>query len=161
MVRVKIKTIEISAAVLFFAFGALIFYKCLELGAGWTYAGPEAGFFPIVLTVLILIGSASVLYSAVRHPNNEPFFEVSQEVVDLLKVGLPVLFSIALLPYLGIFIVSGLYIGLFMIYYGDFKWWQAAFAGILLPVILWFLLRQAFNLAMPMSWLYSEGVLPF
>ena len=161
MLKVKLKTVEISAAVLLLGLGALIFYKSLELGAGWGFSGPEPGFFPLVLTVLVLVGCVTVLFLAFRQPAGETFFEVSQEVVDLLKVGLPILVSVALLRWLGIFLVSGLYLGFFMIYYGKYKWWQGLIGAILLPVILWFLLRQVLNLAMPMSFLYRQGVTPF
>ena len=160
MLKVKLRTVEISVAVLLLALGALIFYESLQLGAGWSFSGPEPGFFPIVLTVLILGGASVVLFLALRQPSDETFFEVSQEVVDLLKVGLPILVSVALLRLLGIYIVSGLYLGFFMIYYGKYKWWLALIAAVALPLILWLLLNEAFNLSMPRSFLYRSGNLP-
>lgn len=160
MLKVRIKTVEISVAVLLLALGALIFYESLKLGAGWGFSGPQPGFFPMVLTVLVLVGGGVVLFMAFRQTSTETFFEVSDEVVDLLKVGLPVLASVALLRPLGIYFVSGLYLGFFMIYYGKYKWWQALIGAVLLPLILWLLLNQAFNLAMPRSFLYRAGSLP-
>lgn len=161
MLKVKLRTVEIGVALLLLGLGALIFYESLKLGAGWGFSGPRAGFFPLLLTILILIGGVIVLVAAWRQQSDETFFEVSQEVVDLLKVGLPILLSVALLRPLGIFLVSGLYLGFFMIYYGKYKWWQGLIGGVVLPVLLWLLLRQAFNLAMPMSFLYRQGVTPF
>ena len=160
MLKVTLKTVEISVAVLLLALGALIFYESLQLGAGWGFSGPQPGFFPMVLTVLILIGSVIVLVIAFRQTSNETFFEVSDEVVDLLKVGLPILVSVALLRLLGIYIVSGLYLGFFMMYYGKYKWWQALIGAVALPLILYLLLNQAFNLSMPRSFLYRSGNLP-
>jgi len=160
LLKVRIKTVEISVAVLLLALGALIFYESLKLGAGWGFSGPQPGFFPMVLTVLVLVGGGVVLFMAFRQTSTETFFEVSDEVVDLLKVGLPVLASVALLRPLGIYFVSGLYLGFFMIYYGKYKWWQALIGAVLLPLILWLLLNQAFNLAMPRSFLYRAGSLP-
>ena len=161
MLKVTIKTVEIGAALLLLALGSLIFYESLQLGAGWSYSGPQPGFFPMLMTVLIVVGSVIVLVTAIRTRAGETFFEVSQEVVDLFKVGAPILVSVALLRPLGIYIVSGLYLGFFMIYYGKFKWWWSLFGAIVLPTILWLLLRQAFNLSMPTSFLYREGILPF
>lgn len=160
MLKVRIKTVEISVAVLLLAIGALVFSESLKLGAGWGFSGPQPGFFPMVLTVLVLIGCVVVLFIAFRQTSSETFFEVSDEVVDLLKVGTPILVSVALLRPLGIYIVSGLYLGFFMMYYGKYKWWQALIGAILLPLILWLLLNQAFNLSMPRSFLYRAGSLP-
>jgi hypothetical protein len=160
VLKVKLRTVEISVAVLLLALGALIFYESLQLGAGWGFSGPQPGFFPMALTVLILIGGVVVLVIAFRQTSTETFFEVSDEVVDLLKVGLPILVSVALLRLLGIYIVSGLYLGFFMMYYGKYKWWQALVAAVALPLILYLLLNQAFNLSMPRSFLYRSGNLP-
>jgi hypothetical protein len=160
VLKVKIKTVEIGVAVLLLALGALLFRESLKLGAGWGFSGPQPGFFPLVLTILIIVGCVIVLYLAFRQPAGETFFEVSQEIVDLLKVGIPILISVALLRLLGLFLVSGLYLGFFMVYYGKYKWWQSAVAGVLFTAILWLLLRQALNLPMPMSVLYRENILP-
>lgn len=160
MLKVTIKTVEIGVAALLLALGALIFYKSIELGPGWGFSGPEPGFFPLTMTVLIIVGCVIVLFAAFRQTSSETFFEVSDEVVDLLKVGLPIVVAVALLSPLGIYVVSGLYLGFFMMYYGKYKWWQALIAAALLPTILFLLLDQAFHLAMPRSFLYREGMLP-
>lgn len=161
MLKLKIKTVEIGAAVLLLALGTLVLTESLKLGAGWGFSGPEPGFFPMVLTVLILVGAAVVLFLALRRPAGETFFEVSREIVELVKVGVPIILAVAFMRPLGLFIVAGLYIAMFMLFYGKFRWWWAAFAGVLFPLILWLMLRQAFNLAMPMSVFYRNGVLPF
>jgi hypothetical protein len=160
VLKVKIKTVEIGVAVLLLALGALIFSESLKLGAGWGFSGPQPGFFPLVLTILIIVGCLIVLFVAFRQPAGETFFEVSQEIVDLLKVGIPILVAVALLRLLGLFLVSGLYLGFFMIYYGKYRWWQSTIAGVLFAAILWLLLREAFNLPMPMNVLYRENILP-
>jgi putative tricarboxylic transport membrane protein len=41
------------------------------------------------------------------------------------------------------------------------RWYEALAGGILLPLIMWLALRQGFNIAMPMSVLYTAGIAPF
>jgi hypothetical protein len=48
-----------------------------------------------------------------------------------------------------------------MAWYGKFRWYWALFGAIVLPLSLWLLLRQGFNISMPTSVLYRRNILPF
>jgi hypothetical protein len=48
-----------------------------------------------------------------------------------------------------------------MAWYGKFRWYSALAGGIILPVVLWIMLREGFNISMPMSALYRSNILPF
>jgi uncharacterized membrane protein YoaK (UPF0700 family) len=122
--------------------------------------GPQAGFFPFYLTALMIIGSMGVLYTAYRKPERRPFFEAHQEVVDLLKVGIPIFVAVYLIGWLGIYATAGLYLAFFMAWYGKFRWWQALAGGILLPLLMWLFLTKGFGIPMPMSMFYRTGQLP-
>lgn len=159
--RITYNAVEVVLAVLLLLLGSVLVYESVTLGAGWGAHGPNAGFFPFGLTVLAMIGSIGVLFAAYKNPNKEPFFEVTQEIVDLLKVGLPIFATILLMPWLGMYGASGVYLAFFMIYYGGFKWYSAIGGGILFSTIMWFLLFRFFNIPMPMSMLYRDGILPF
>lgn len=160
--RTSYRTVEIAMAIILILLGVLIFWEALRLGPGWGFSGPQPGFFPFVLTIMMLIGSLGVLYvNAYRHPDRRPFFEVSQEVSDLLKVGLPIVAAVLAIRWLGLYMTSGIYLAFFMAWYGKFRWWEAILGGLLLPVALWLLLRYAFNIPMPMSVFYRTGYLPF
>ncbi|HEX2256132.1 MAG TPA: tripartite tricarboxylate transporter TctB family protein [Afifellaceae bacterium] len=159
--RTSHRAVEIATAVVLVLLGVLIFWESLRLGPGWGVSGPQPGFFPFVLTLMVLIGVLGVLYVNIyRHPDTRPFFEVSQEVTDLLKVGVPIFFAVLAIRWLGLYITSGLYLAFFMAWYGKFRWWQAILGGILLPLIMWVVLRQGFNIAMPMSMFYRMNILP-
>lgn len=115
----------------------------------------------MALTVLFMLGTVSVFLYALLKPDERPFFEVKQEVVDLCSVGLPIFATVFLINWLGIFVTSGLYLGVFMFWYGRFPWYSALTGGLLLAVILWLMLRVGFNISMPMSALYYKNILPF
>lgn len=159
--RTTYKGVDLGMAVLLLALGLLVLSEAIELGPGWSESGPAPGFFPFVLTVLLLIGILGVILYAYRKPDERPFFEVSQEVVDLLKVGLPVVAATALIPWAGIYVTSGVYLGFFMFWYGRFSWYSSLLGTVLLPAILWLMLREGFNISMPMSMFYRTNVLPF
>jgi putative tricarboxylic transport membrane protein len=153
--------VEIAVAIILIALGVVLFNESLRLGPGWGVSGPQAGFFPFVLTLMMVIGTIGVIYTTYRKPDRRPFFEVNQEIVDLLKVGLPIAAAVLAIRWLGLYATSGLYLGLFMAWYGNFRWYYALAGAILLPLILWIVLRYGFNIAMPMSMFYRRGILPF
>lgn len=160
--RTSRRAVEIATAVVFIGLGVLILVEAMRLGPGWGVSGPQPGFFPFVLTLMLLLGTLGVFYVNVyRHPDLQPFFEVPQEVTDLLKVGIPIVVAVAAIRWLGLYMTSGLYLAFFMAWYGKFRWWQAALGGILLPTILWLVLRYGFNISMPMSAFYRLNILPF
>ncbi|MFP4536664.1 MAG: tripartite tricarboxylate transporter TctB family protein [Dichotomicrobium sp.] len=155
------KRVEIGIAVLLLVLGAFLVSESIELGAGWGASGPAPGFFPFSLSVLLILGTLGVFVHVYRNPDERPFFEVAQEVKDLLSVGLPIAAATALIPWLGIYLTTGLYLAFFMFWYGQFRWYSALTGGILFPFILWMLLREGFNISMPMSVFYRTNILPF
>ena len=159
--RVTYGAMELAVALLLVLLGGLILNEAFRLGPGWGDQGPQPGFFPFVLSIVMTLAALGVLVKSWKVPDSQPFFEVQQEVTDLVKVGLPILAAIALLRWAGLYVTSGIYIAFFMSWYGRFRWYEALAGGIALPVILWLVLRHGFNIAMPMSVFYRTGVLPF
>jgi putative tricarboxylic transport membrane protein len=159
--RTTVHAVEVGTAVVLISLGGVIIYDALRLGPGWGEQGPQPGFFPFVLATMMIIGTAGVLYTTFRKPNRRTFFEVDQEVVDLLKVGIPVAVAVFAIRWLGIYATAGIYLGFFMAWYGKFRWYWAIAGAILLPLAMWLTLRQGFNIPMPMSMFYRQGILPF
>jgi hypothetical protein len=160
--RTTNRAVELGAVICLLLLSVVLLSESIELGPGWGDSGPQPGFFPFVLTVLMILGVLGVLCVNVYwKPDLRPFFEVSQEVTDLLRVGIPIVVAVVLVRWLGIYAGSGLYLAFFMAWYGGFRWYQALAGGILLPVIMWLALREGFNIPMPMSMFYRSGILPF
>lgn len=159
--HVTYKWVEICLTVSLFVLGIFLVWQSVKLGPGWAKgSGPEPGLWPMALTVLFMLGTVSVFIYTLSKPDERPFFEVRQEVVDLCSVGLPIVASVPLIYLLGIFLTSGLYLAVFMFWYGRFPWYSALTGGVLLTVILWLMLRVGFNISMPMSVLYYKNILP-
>lgn len=160
LLRITNFGMEIGAIVVFAALNGLVIYDALRLGPGVNDSGPLPGFFPFGLGLILALGLIGCLVAAIRNPDRQPFFKVSEEVEDLAKVGAPIVVSVIVMPWLGLFITSGLYLFVFMAWYGQFRWYTSLAGGIILPFLLWAVLREAFNLSMPMSVLYRMNILP-
>jgi hypothetical protein len=160
--RTTYRQVEIGAVVVFLLLGALVLLDTIRLGPGWGESGPQPGFFPFVMTILLVLGTLGVIYVELyQQSDTRPFFEVSEEVADLLKVGIPIVIVPFVIRWLGLYVGAGLYIAFFMAWYGKFRWYSALAGGIILPVVLWLVLREGFNISMPMSAFYRSGTLPF
>ncbi|NYS26854.1 tripartite tricarboxylate transporter TctB family protein [Rhodobacteraceae bacterium 2376] len=160
LLRITNATMEYVVCALLLGMGVILFQEALRLGPGWGWSGPEPGFFPFVMTLMMTGGALVTVYLNWRKPDHRPFFEVSQEIVDLVKVATPILGALLILRYAGIYITAGLYIGFFMVWYGKFKWYWGLVGMIALPLVLWAVLTKGFNIPMPMSMFYRTGQLP-
>lgn len=160
LLRITHATVEYVVCAFLLLMGIVLFQEALRLGPGWGVNGPQPGFFPFVMTLMVVGGALVTVFLSLRSPDKRPFFEVSEEIVDLVKVGTPVLVAIFILQWAGIYITAGLYIGFFMAWYGRFKWYWALFGAVTLPVVMWLVLTRGFNLPMPRSMFYEAGLLP-
>jgi putative tricarboxylic transport membrane protein len=161
MLRMTKSTVEYMVCAAFLGLSAVLIWEGWRLGPGLTERGPQPGFFPFFLTILMVIGTFGTILVSYRNPDRQPFFEASQEIVDLVKVFIPILLAVFAIPWLGIYLTSGIYIGIFMIWYGGFRWYSGLAAAVILPTVLYAMLTWGFNIPMPMSMLYRQGTLPF
>lgn len=155
------QAVEVGVTVALLVLSGLIFYETIRLGPGWGPSGPEPGFFPFVLNVCMTAGAVGVMIMNLVKPDRRPFFEASQEIEDLLKVGVPVAVAVLAVNWAGIYVTAGVYLAFFMAWYGRFRWYSAMAGGLVLPIAMWLTLREAFNISMPMTMFYHRGILPF
>ena len=149
---------EIVVGALLVATAAIIIRETVRLGAGWGLSGPQPGFFPTIAALLMAIGAGVLIVRAVRSPGS-PLFESRDAAVSVLKVGGPLAAAVASLEYLGFYLMTALYVGFFAMWYGRYRWFVAAAAGLLLPVALFFAFERGFRIPLPKSVLHPS-VLP-
>jgi putative tricarboxylic transport membrane protein len=160
--RVTNRAVETALVLILLILGIVILNESFRLGPTWGESGPQPGFFLFVLSLAMIVGTLGVAYAnAYKNPDLRPFFEAPEEVRDLLKVGLPIIGMVAIMPLFGLYMTAGLYLGFFMAWYGKFRWYSAVAGAIILPVFLWMMLRVGFNISMPMSAFYRSNILPF
>jgi hypothetical protein len=159
--KLTLNSLELAVALLLLGLGALVLVESLRLGPGWSFSGPEPGFFPFIMTILLIGGALGILYMALRRPDRRPCFEAREEWVNLALVGAPILVAILAMQWLGLYLVAGIYLALFMIWYGRFNWLSGLVGGAVLMGTLWFVLSELLVIPMPMSLFYRAGMLPF
>lgn len=119
----SVRSMEIFVAALIFVFGALIAIASYRLGARWGNDGPQAGYFPFYIGLLILGSAGATLVRALLDAALASKSFVSREQLKLIMVVLvPTIVYVALIGYLGIYVASTLFIALFMRWLGKYSW---------------------------------------
>lgn len=123
--------LELGMAGLTGAFGAAVCYGSIDVGAGWTDMGPDAGYFPFYVGLLIVLGSlVNAVQAFVKHRSTG---EIFIDLARLKVVGsflLPLLAFAAISAWLGLYVGTALYIAATTCFQGRYKWWIALPSGI-------------------------------
>lgn len=123
----SVRTWEVVVALAFIVFGAVVVWDSRRLGSGWSSDGPQAGYFPFYIGLLICISSIANLIAALGTGERgaKAFVEWRQlKMVLIVMVPCTVYVALIVNPWysLGIYVASALYIALFMRYLGKYSW---------------------------------------
>jgi putative tricarboxylic transport membrane protein len=119
----SVMAVEIGVAAVVFAFGALVMFDSYRLGASWGEDGPQAGYFPFYIGLMICISSAAIFARALRDPGLAAESFVSrEELKKILTVLVPTIVYVGLIAYLGFYVASTGYIAYFMWQLGKYPW---------------------------------------
>jgi hypothetical protein len=154
---ISMRTMEIIVAVLLLAFGVTIAIASYSLGAKWADDGPQAGYFPFYIGVLITISSLVTLAQALlgRSPGGSKSFVERGQLKLVLAVLLPALVYALGIQWFGIYLASAVYMAVFMIWLGKYAWWKAAILGLAVSTLLFFAFEKWFQVALHKGTLYN------
>lgn len=138
--------VEAGVALLTGALGAAVCYGSRQAGTGWTEMGPDAGYFPFYIGLLIMFGSAVNLVAAfVKHRGSgEVFIEVSR-LKPVLGFALPLVGFAAISTVLGLYVGTALYIAGAMVFQGRYRWWASLPAGIAVSLFFFVIFEIGFK----------------
>src|SRR3990172_303136 len=127
---VSVRTVEIVVSVLFLLIAAVVIYDSNRIGFGWAPEGPQAGYFPFYIGVLITIASIANLVQVIfsKDRGRRTFVE-RQQFRLVLAVLIPMAIYIAAIYVVGIYVASVLFIAVFMRWLGRFGWTKIALVG--------------------------------
>ena len=61
---ISVRAMDIITSIVFLAIGLTVMIGSLKLGASWGVDGPEAGYFPFYISLIIMLSSTVTLYQA-------------------------------------------------------------------------------------------------
>jgi putative tricarboxylic transport membrane protein len=148
------RTADLVTAASLMLLGGVIVYDTTRLGVGWGAEGPQSGFFPFWLAVLLTALSAAIFLQSLLRPSEKPFV-LRERFAPVLKVALPLTGFIILMdppgPWsgLGLYVAAGLYLGFYMRWVGRHDWRAVVALSIAVPVITFLIFETWFLVAMP------------
>ena len=119
----SVRAVEIGVAAVILVFGALVMFDSYRLGARWGDDGPQAGYFPFYIGILIDLSGAAILLKALRSAGLAAESFVSRdELKKILTVLVPTVVYVGFIAPLGFYVASTLYIAYFMRHLGKYAW---------------------------------------
>ena len=107
------RTLEIAVSIILLVLGTIVLGDSWRIGANWGEDGPQAGYFPFYIGLIICITSLINLFKAFKMHADASF--VSRKALGLvLTVLLPTIIYVGMIQWLGIYLASTLFIAAFM-----------------------------------------------
>ncbi len=150
----SVKTVDAATAVIIFLIGSVVIWDSSRLGAKWGADGPEAGYFPFYIGLILCIASAVNFIAALRDNSGKSFVSVPS-LKMILSVMIPTVLYVALIggvgpvPALGIYVASAVFIALFMKWLGKYAWPITIAVSVGVPVVFFVLFEIWFKVPLP------------
>lgn len=146
----RTSAVDLAVAVVIFLIGALVVWGSYQLGSSWASDGPQAGYFPFYIGMLICISSAVVgIQSLVRRRRDAQVFVQRDQLKQIMVILLPSTVYVLGIQYIGIYLSSAAFIALFMKFVGRYSWLRGIAVGVGVSVISFLLFEVWFTIPLP------------
>src|SRR3954470_14696540 len=144
------RAVDIAVSVLLLALAALLAFDNWRTGMSWDSTGPQAGYFPFYLSIILAGASVYGIVKEVlaRHAAGEAFVR-REQLRRVLQVLIPTLAFCALMQWLGLYVASFLLVAGFMIWVGRIAAWKSVLTALVFSVAMFVTFDIAFDVIMP------------
>jgi hypothetical protein len=144
------RTADVVVSLLLLAFAVLLAYDNWRTGMGWDSTGPQAGYFPFYLSVIL---AGACLWGIVKEFRARKAaaetFVTRDQLRRVLQVFVPTLLFCFLMQWLGLYVASFLLIAGFMVVIGRIAAWKSLLTAFLFSLIMFVTFEIAFDVIMP------------
>jgi putative tricarboxylic transport membrane protein len=143
----KVETITLAVML---AFALLMAWDNWRTGIGWESTGPQAGYFPFYVSMIL--GGACIFGLGLQlrrwHEEESPFVR-RNSFKRVLQVFLPTLFFVPVTQWLGIYVAAFALVAGFMYFIGHIRAWKAVLTAYIFAAAMFVIFEMAFNVVMP------------
>lgn len=148
------RSLELLVSALFLIFGAIVVWDSKRLGSQWGSDGPQAGYFPFYIGVIICIASVVNIYTALGSgARGAKPFVLRGQLKMVLAIVVPTVVYVALIanPWLslGIYVASIVFIAFFMRWLGKYPWSKTLAVSIGTVVAFFLMFEIWFKVPLP------------
>jgi hypothetical protein len=144
------RSADIVVYLMLLALAALFGFDNWRTGMSWEADGPQAGYFPFYLSVLL--GAASLyglVYKLLLERGPGETFVTGEQLRRVMQVFVPTLLFCVFMQWLGLYVASFVLIAGFMWLVGHIALWKALVTGFLFSIIMFITFDIAFDVIMP------------
>jgi hypothetical protein len=142
--------LDLIVAIMVFVIGAAVGFESYRLGASWGSDGPQSGYFPFYIGLLICVCSAIVFaQSLVKLTTDRRIFVTAGQFKQVLVILLPSTVYVLGIQLIGIYVPSAIFIGLFMRLIGKYGWLRSVVVGLSVSVAAFLLFEIWFKIPLP------------
>ena len=140
---------EVAVYVALLAFALLLGFDNWRSGMGWAKDGPQSGYFPFYLCVILGGASLFGLGVTLRRRAAATTFVTRDQLKRVMQVFIPTLVFCVLMQWLGLYVASFLLVAGFMRFVGRIAWWKSLTTSLLFALIMFATFDIAFDVIMP------------
>ncbi|QEZ46922.1 tripartite tricarboxylate transporter TctB family protein [Cupriavidus oxalaticus] len=144
----SVKAVELVVALCLLAGAIVVIWSNYSIGAGWAPDGPEAGYFPMRVGIIVLACSVLVAMQALRG-DGKAVFATWQQLRQVGVIVLPLTAYVGLIGMLGIYVASAGFIVGFMVWVGKSGWPRALLTGAGINLLLFWIFEIQFRVPLP------------
>ena len=144
------RIVEVTVCLLLFALAVLLGYDNWRTGMGWDSTGPQAGYFPFYLSVIL--GAASlygVAAALLTRKEAVKTFVTRAQLWRVMAVFVPTLLFCLATQFLGLYVASFLLIASFMRLIGKIALWKSLLTAFVFTALMFVTFDIAFDVIMP------------
>jgi putative tricarboxylic transport membrane protein len=144
------RSADIIIYLMLLAFAALFGFDNWRTGMSWEADGPQAGYFPFYLSVLL--GAASLyglVYKLLMERGPGETFVTGEQFRRVMQVFVPTLLFCVFMQWLGLYVASFILITGFMWLVGRIALWKSLVTGFLFSITMFITFDIAFDVIMP------------
>jgi len=145
-----VRVVDIVVSLLLIALAATLGYDNWRTGISWDSTGPQAGYFPFYLSV-ILVGASLYGLVAAWQSRKEAVetFVTRAQLRRVMAVFVPTLLFCLATQFLGLYVASFLLIAGFMRMVGRIAWWKSLLTAFVFTAAMFVTFDIAFDVIMP------------
>ena len=144
------RAVGAATAIAFFVIGVVMIVDNYRIGAGWAPDGPEAGYFPLRIGVIICAAAAFVLYHVVvRRQDAGVAFVTFARLRHVMVVLVPTIVFVLAVKFVGIYVASAVFIGAFMRVMDRSSWLKTIAISVGTSAALFWMFEKQFLVPLP------------
>ena len=144
------RTVEVVAYLLLVAFALVLGFDNWRTGMGWAKDGPQSGYLPFYLCVILAGASLWGLGSAFLKRNDAArTFVTRDQLRRVMQVFVPTFLFCLAMQWLGLYVASFLLVAGFMRVIGRIALWKSLVTSLLFTLVMFVTFEVAFDVIMP------------